>query len=123
MRIALSIWNDRISPVFDNSSRLLLIDLENGREIGRTEEPVGRAMIPDRAVRLKELGINVLLCGAISRPLAYLLVASGVSIIPFLTGEIEEVLDAYLKGKLTGPHFLMPGCRGGRRRFRGRRGF
>ena len=116
MRIALSIWNDRISPVFDNSSRLLLIDLENGREIGRT-------MIPDRAVRLKELGINVLLCGAISRPLAYLLVASGVSIIPFLTGEIEEVLDAYLKGKLTGPHFLMPGCRGGRRRFRGRRGF
>ena len=123
MRIALSIWNDRISPVFDNSSRLLLIDLENGREIGRTEEPVGRAMIPDRAARLKELGINVLLCGAISRPLAYLLVASGVSIIPFLTGEIEEVLDAYLKGKLTDPHFLMPGCRGGRRRFRGGRGF
>ena len=123
MRIALSIWNDRISPVFDNSSRLLLIDLENGREIGRTEEPIGQAMIPDRAARLKELRINVLLCGAISRPLAYLLVASGVSVIPFLTGEIEEVLDAYLKGKLNDPHFLMPGCRRGRRRFRRGRGF
>jgi hypothetical protein len=37
MRIAIPQWQGRVSPVFDVAGILLLIDIEDGREIGREE--------------------------------------------------------------------------------------
>ena len=119
MRIALSIWNDRISPVFDTSCTLLIVDLENGLEDRRTEVLIDNIPFINRAAKLKELKIEILLCGAISRQLTFLINSSGIEIIAFLTGEIEQVLKAFLNDRLPNPRFLMPGCCKRRRRFRG----
>ncbi|MBN2288410.1 MAG: NifB/NifX family molybdenum-iron cluster-binding protein [Candidatus Glassbacteria bacterium] len=123
MRIALSVYHGRISPAFDSSSGLLLVDLEDGCEVGRTEETLEQTAVWGRAAGLEKLGVRVLICGAISRPLACALSGSGVSVVPFTTGEIGEILEAYLEGRLPDPRYLMPGCCGRRRRFRrGNRG-
>ena len=119
MRIALSIWGERISPVFDTSHRLLLVDFENAIERGRTEELINHVPVACRAAKLKELGIEVLICGAISRQLSFLIGSSGIKLVPFLTGGVDEVLEAFLKGRLPDPRFMMPGCCGRQRRFRG----
>ncbi|MBN1917691.1 MAG: NifB/NifX family molybdenum-iron cluster-binding protein [Verrucomicrobia bacterium] len=128
MRIAVPTWQGRVSPVFDTAQRLLVVKTQNGSETERTEEDLGSLPLPRRASRLRELGVDVLICGAISRPLAGLIAASGTTLIPFVSGECEEVLSAYLGGRLPSPHFLMPGCcgrgpgwRGGFGRGRGRR--
>jgi predicted Fe-Mo cluster-binding NifX family protein len=119
MRIALSIWKDRISPVFDTSRRILLVDFENALESERTQESIDHVPVACRAARLKELGIEVLLCGAISRQLSFLIDSSGIKLVPFLTGEVDEVLEAFQKDELPHPRFMMPGCCGRYRRFRG----
>ena len=48
-------------------------------------------------------------------PLELALASAGIEIIPQTCGEIEEVLDAYLAGRLRQGEFLMPGCCGRRR--------
>jgi len=118
MRIAVPTWQGRVSPVFDTAQRLVVVEVQDGSETGRTEEDLGRLLPPQRAVRLKELGVDVLICGAISRPLAGVIAASGVELIPFVSGESADVLLAYLAGELVQPRFMMPGCcgRGMRRR-------
>ncbi|HUU26807.1 MAG TPA: NifB/NifX family molybdenum-iron cluster-binding protein [archaeon] len=121
MRIALPVWQGRISPVFDTARKIILIEIENGREISRTEELVGEAVLPQRALKLSNLGVNVLLCGAISRPLAFMLSSSKIKVIPFLTGEADTVLQDYLDGRLSDAWLRMPGCCGRRMRFRGGR--
>ena len=35
MRIAIPVWGNKVSPVFDTSEHLLLVDIENGIEINR----------------------------------------------------------------------------------------
>ena len=120
MKIALPIWKDRISPVFDASRELLIVEVKDNQETSRSEEALEETLVYRRVARLKELGVSELVCGAISRPLAAMLAASGVRVIPFVTGSVSEVLSAYLEGRLCGPRFLMPGCCG--RRFRFRRG-
>jgi hypothetical protein len=40
-----------------------------------------------------------------------LLEAAGVDLIPGISGDIKDVLEAYLKGTLNQPKFKMPGCR------------
>jgi predicted Fe-Mo cluster-binding NifX family protein len=122
MKIAVPISNDRISPVFDVAGRLLLVDVEEGEETDRAEVRLEDQEIGRRARRLAELGVDVLICGAVSRPLEMLIEGAGIQVIPHTCGNAEEVLRAYRAGELSDAAFVMPGCCGHRRRFRGGRG-
>jgi predicted Fe-Mo cluster-binding NifX family protein len=124
MNVAIPVWSERVSPVFDVAQRLLVVGVEEGREIARREHGISVAMPGQRARQVAELGVNVLICGAISRPLEAMLYAAGVRVVPQICGSCEEVLQAWLAGALDRPCFLMPGCRGGgwRRQGRCRRG-
>jgi predicted Fe-Mo cluster-binding NifX family protein len=110
MRLAISIWNDRISPVFDAADHLLLIDIEQGQERGRREEVISDVFPSRRIRRLTELGVNALICGGISRPLITLLAESGISVCPWTAGPVDMVLKAYFAGRLHDPQWRMPGC-------------
>jgi len=123
MRIAIPVYGNYVSNVFDFAHRLLLVDIENGREINRFEVELENQSPPLRAGQLKNLGVNVLICGAISRLLANITIASGIEVLPYVTGHIDNILQAYMKGQLIMPQFSMPGCwpgarRGLRRRWR-----
>jgi predicted Fe-Mo cluster-binding NifX family protein len=122
MRVAIPVWNERVSPVFDAAARLVLVDVENGVERARREEALPESFLVRRAKRLAELGVTVLICGAISRPLAALLEASGINVLAWTAGPVNDVLQAYLAGRLPDPRWLMPGCGGRRQRQRGGRG-
>jgi predicted Fe-Mo cluster-binding NifX family protein len=121
MRVAIPAWNDRVSPVFDAARSVMVVDVENGVEQARRQETLQEEFPTRRARQLAQLGVNVLICGAISRPLAAMIAASGITVIPWTAGPVDEVLTAYLAGRLPDPRWLMPGC-GGKRRHRGGRG-
>ena len=103
MRTAIPISAGRISPVFDAARRLLLVDIENGREVWRTEQIVEEPELGPRARRAAEFGADVLICGAISRPLEAMPSSAGVEIIPQTCGPVEDVLRAFISGRLTAP--------------------
>ncbi len=109
MRIAIAHWQDRISPVFDVSDRLLLIDIEKGRELKREDSMLNCRGPFERAREVYRLGVQVLLCGAVSRPLETALISTGVRVIGFICGGLEDVLHAYINGRLTDKCFQMPG--------------
>jgi len=126
MILAVAVWNGRVSPVFDHSQRLLLVEAREGGRLHEREETLDQPFPLGRVARLRELRVNTLICGAVSKPLATLISASGIRVIAFTAGEVGDVVEAFLSGGLPGPAFWMPGCgRGhgpGRRRFRrGRR--
>ncbi len=124
MKVAIPIWNLRISPLFDTAHQLLIVEIENGQELSRSQVELEGYFPPWRARKLSELRVQTLICGGISRQLAAMLIGAGITIVPWLSGFVEDVLQAYLKGKLPDPRFLMPGChpRGRGGRFRGREG-
>jgi predicted Fe-Mo cluster-binding NifX family protein len=58
------------------------------------------------------LGIDVLVCGAISWPLEALLAAKGIRVIPLICGEVADVVQGVRDGTLEDRRFAMPGrCR------------
>jgi predicted Fe-Mo cluster-binding NifX family protein len=72
-----------------------------------------------RAAEISRAGIDVLICGAVTRPLMDALAASGIRVVPWVSGEVNEILDAFGSGELAEGRFSMPGC--GRQRCRRRR--
>ena len=116
MKLAIPIWNDRVSSAFDFAHRLLLVDIERGRETSRSEVPFSSESDPEKVNSLKSLGVEVLICGAISRSLASQVRSSGIKILPYVVGQVDEVLKAYLAGRLIHPKFALPGSWPGARR-------
>jgi len=111
MKVSIPVLDNRISPVFDESRRVLIVEVEDGVEIDRCEEPLHGMGPLWKVMHLTGLGVNVLICSAISCHLQRRLMAAGVQVIPHTCGSVEEVLNAFLSGRLTEHSFLMPGCR------------
>lgn len=118
MKIAVSTWNGRISPVFDVSRQMVVVEIDQGIIQRKSEESLHED-IARKVEKISEDGIQFLICGAISQSLADALVLRGIRIIPFITGTVDEVIEAWITNRLNRSCFAMPGCCGrGRRRLR-----
>ncbi len=115
MRVAISEWQGRISPVFDAATHLLIADVEKEVSNGRYTIQMRSDGLQSRAQEVASHNVNVLICGAISRPLELALLNLGIEIIPQTCGEVETVLAAFAAGRFNQEAFLMPGCCGERR--------
>lgn len=120
MKIAIAYHNNRVSPVFDESDKVLIIHIQNRREVKRVEAMLRSRNPFARAEEVSGLEIDVLICGAVSRGLEAALVAAGVRVVGFVCGYIDEILSAYVCKRFVDDRFFMPGCRGRQRRHRRR---
>jgi predicted Fe-Mo cluster-binding NifX family protein len=111
MKIAVTVWNDRISPVFDASHRLLIADIENHRITDRSYLVFDPTLPANLAKTLTTLDVPVLICGAVSKVPATIIADGGIQLVPFIAGEVDRVLDAYAREGAVAPAFVMPGCR------------
>jgi predicted Fe-Mo cluster-binding NifX family protein len=109
MRLSVAVWGSEVSPVFDFAHRILVVQCDEHQAQARYHYEIPEESMAARAERLRELGVNVLICGAISNPLAKMVSGLGITLIPWKCGLIEEVLIAYFSGTLGDPRFSMPG--------------
>jgi len=123
-KAAFAVWEDRIAPVFDTTRKILVVDVEAGKVVCEKEEHLDDELPVQKAFRLSELGVGTLICGAITRSLREIVVANGIQVISFVTGDLREVIQAWMTAGLKGDAYVMPGCCGrGRRQFSNRRDF
>lgn len=110
MRTAIACWRGRISPVFDTAVSVILF--------GSDEEPGKKVALPEggpaRVGRLQEIGVDRLVCGAVTPFLKDLLEAAGIEVISFISGDVSEIEESLKRGVDLREEHPMPGC--GRRR-------
>lgn len=108
--IAVTVWGDRVSPVFDAARTLLIAHLDGNSLVGTSQV----AFDPDRPLELLHLlraqQVVVIICGAVSEGPAAMIEAAGVQLIPFIAGDVHQVLGHYLQGRHFSGQFRMPGC-------------
>jgi len=112
MKTAFAYWDDRIAPVFDIARRIHVVEADSGRIVAETGEVLADDLPVQKAHRLVELGVGTLVCGAISRPFHETVAAYGIRVIPFVAGDLSDVIQAWLIGNLESDTFVMPGCSG-----------
>ena len=115
-RIAISLWNKRIAPVFDVARHLWIIETAEGAIVAQSERRFATDDTHERALRLTTLQVDQLICGAITRSSCDALAERGIKVISFVAGGLEQVIQAWLSDSLKDGHLAMPGCRRGKRR-------
>jgi predicted Fe-Mo cluster-binding NifX family protein len=111
MKAAFAVWNDRIAPVFDVARRLRFVMVEDGRIVDEAQVEMTAEAPEQKALLLIKLGVEELVCGSISRHMRQMIAAYGIQVIPFVSGQFAEVVQAWIIGRLETDAFSMPGCR------------
>lgn len=109
MNIAVPVWQGRVSPLFDTAQNILLADVVDGEIGDRRLIGLPNDTFKECVRFLSEQKVHVLICGAVSQPLAKIVGTNGIVLIPWIAGSIEDVLQAFLEGHLGDVRFNMPG--------------
>ena len=110
-RIAIPIFKSRISPVFDTSTKMLVVDWKDGREIQRQEVFLDSLSLYERQRIFASLNVHVFICGGITETFQKMIESPGIQCITGKTGPVDEILDAYRAGKINKKKYQMPGLK------------
>lgn len=110
MKIAITVWGNRVSPVFDAAGTLFIAHIENRMIIKKSYTSFNPEMPSDLIKRLKKMQVSVLICGAISTKPADLIVENDIKLISFVTGNALKLLDNFAQKQTIEKTFMMPGC-------------
>jgi len=105
MRLAVPNCRGRISPVFDVARRYRIIDVEYGMITDQADHVV----CGDPCRELVGLGVDQVICAGITRELQRCLANHEVAVRAGYCGIIDEVVDAFLSGRLDVGAYNMPG--------------
>ena len=106
--LCLACYKDRLASVCENADEYRLFEIRDGKKI----YPAGHLSLPskdpmDRTSAILACGVSLLLCGAICADTRARLEAGGVTLFPWITGSVDEVLAAFRAETLSA--LAMPG--------------
>ena len=119
MKLAIPLFNSRVSPRFEFAPALLLATTEDRQVLERKQVDLDGYDLFQRSALLKELGVDLLICGGIQGFITRSLGAGNIAVISPISGDVEDVLQRFLRGNLY-PQFC-PG-RGSRHCYGGNQG-
>jgi predicted Fe-Mo cluster-binding NifX family protein len=117
MNICLAAYGNRIASLLETSDRLILIHAPDFDKSSVQTIPLYSGAYNEILKILQENNVNTLICGAITACVHDLLRAQNIEIIPWITGNVSDIIDALNTQKVLSPKFNMPG-RGKGFRFR-----
>jgi predicted Fe-Mo cluster-binding NifX family protein len=120
MKIAIPIFGSRISPRFDFSPEMWIIEVERGEVVSQEKLTTANLNLPQRLEQITSNRVDKVLCGGIDGFSRNQLGCRGIDVVQDITGDAEIVFDLFLRGRLR------PGLccekRGGRRMCRWKKG-
>jgi predicted Fe-Mo cluster-binding NifX family protein len=109
MKTAFTVWNDRIAPLFDVSGKIHLVESEAGDITAQTSVCLDDPSPALKVRRLADLGVQMLVCGAISRAAQSMVTAHGIALVAYISGDLDTVIDAWRHDRLGADVLRMPG--------------
>lgn len=97
MKIAITCWGSRVSPLFDTTRKVIIIDIDASGIQSSGEVDISLVKPFFRAGFLQDMGVEVLICGGISECYHQQLSALKIKVVPWISGEIDEIISEYVK--------------------------
>ena len=124
MKIAIALFGSRVSPRFDCAPAFRIVETNAGKILNTEDISAEKWDVWDRIKKLKELGVNALICGGIDMFSIQQLNRRDIKVYSWITGEAEDALRCLIRGQLKSGFMMASGGRCcGRWRFRHGKGY
>jgi predicted Fe-Mo cluster-binding NifX family protein len=103
LKLAIPIFESRVSPRFDHAPRLLVISLNEKRVVSREEYSLDNLGAWQRLSMLKRLGVELMICGGIDKNSHSWLIENHIQVISLVTGNTSSAVEDFIAGRLKNP--------------------
>ena len=118
MKIAIPVFQTKISPRFDSTQGFILLHIEKSSVLEREKLNTTGWPVSAKLKQLVDLGVDTLICGGIDVKSMQHLNSNGIQIYSWITGEVDDAIACFLRrGLESGTILGNDGRRKGRWRF------
>ena len=100
MKIAIPIYENRISPRFDFSPEMWIIEVERGEVLRQEKLPTANLNLPQRLEQIASNGVDKVICGGIDGFCRNQLGSRGIDVVQDVRGEAKAAFDLFMRGRL-----------------------
>ena len=101
MKVAIPRFGEDVAPCFEYSATVAIFTIVDDVVTAQTDFTLQSQRSFDRLRLLKDQEVEVLICGGIQDRFEELIRANGIRVISWVSGEVEELLNRFLEGRLT----------------------
>jgi predicted Fe-Mo cluster-binding NifX family protein len=99
MRVAIPLFEKDVAPRFGFADAFLVATVDAKKILSTEQIQSDGAEWSNRMEQLKDLGVNVLLCGGFNRKFLPLAENLGIRVFAGLAGDARRCMEAFAKGK------------------------
>jgi predicted Fe-Mo cluster-binding NifX family protein len=100
MKIAIPVFQTKISPRFDQTQGFIVVETEKANVISKKHlSTIGWTAL-DKMRHLVSLRIDTLICGGIDRASLQYLSFNGLTVYSWVTGEVDDALACFLDNRM-----------------------
>lgn len=100
MKVAIPVFQTKISPRFDQTQGFLVFETENASIITRENLITKGWSVFDKMKQLVDLEIDTLICGGIDRASLQYLSFNEINVYSWVTGEVEDAVICFLDNRM-----------------------
>jgi predicted Fe-Mo cluster-binding NifX family protein len=101
LKVAMPRFGEEIAPCFEYSATIAIFTVERKQVIGQMDFTLQSRESLDRVRLLADQQVDVLICGGIQKAFESLVRARGIQVYSWLEGQVEDLLDRFIKGQFT----------------------
>ena len=110
-RVAIPVFESRVSPVLDSCHRMVVIDIEKGLELRRQELNLEKMSIHERIEVMARWGIRKIICAGVIDVMCKFLAGKNIILVIGIAGELEKIIKANICNSQEYASFEKPGKR------------
>jgi len=101
VKIAIPRFGESVAPCFEYSATMAIFTVEDAKVISQKDFVLHSQQEFDRVRLLRDQGVDTLICGGVRDRFEDMINALGIRVISWVSGDVDELLDKFLRGKLT----------------------
>jgi predicted Fe-Mo cluster-binding NifX family protein len=101
MKVAIPRFGEEVAPCFEYSATIAIFTIRRGRLVDQLDFAMQSREEFDRVRLLRDQRVDTLICGGVRDVFEDLLRAAGIRVISWVSGDVESLLDRFIRGELA----------------------
>ena len=100
MKIAIPRFEESVAPSFEYCATMVIFTIEDARVVDQIDVPIHSRVAFDRVRLMRDHGVSTVICGGVDEIYEGMLRASGIQVVSWVSGNVEDLLKEFLAGRL-----------------------
>jgi predicted Fe-Mo cluster-binding NifX family protein len=100
VRVAIPRMGETVAPCFEYCATMAIFTIEGSRITDQVDFPLRSKEPLDRVRLLRDQEVETIICGGVQNVYEDLVRASGIEMISWVSGSVDDLLDLFARGQL-----------------------